>query len=967
MFKGYEIIEHRFITDLNSDGYLLKHTKTGANVTLLLNDDDNKVFYIGFKTPPKDSTGVAHILEHSVLCGSKKYPVKDPFVELAKGSLNTFLNAMTYPDKTVYPVASCNDKDFKNLVDVYLDAVFNPNIYREEKIFMQEGWHYEYDDEKDELSLNGVVYNEMKGVYSSPDDVVEREVMNSLYPESTYGIESGGDPDFIPELTYEQFLDFHSKYYHPSNSFIYLYGNLDPDEYLEYLDREYLGKYEKITVESDIVSARAFEKPLRIDKEYSILEEDDNEGTYLTYNISAGTSLDKELYIALDVLDYVLCSAPGSMIKKALIEKGIGEDVYSSVETGIYEPYFSIIAKGCKEDQLDDFVNTVEEVLAKAAKELPEKALKAALNVFEFKYREADFGSYPRGLMLGLQALDSWLYDPSKPFIHIEENDTFAKLRENISKGYFESVVKEYFIDNRHKTIMKVSPKAGLTLLKEEALKKKLEALKASFSDKELKELAQKTAALKEYQESADSEEDLKKIPLLERDDLREDPVLPVNEEKTAGNIPVLFHDIFTNGISYSALLFDITDLPPEKYVYAGLLMSVLGMVDTKNYSYNDLFNEINIHTGGIRPSIVNYVDYKNDNRLRTYFVIRSKYLKNERSAAFDLVYEMIMGSDFSNTDRLLEILNENKMRLQSVMMSAGHSVAAARALGYFSKEGWINERIGGIELYRFICSLTDDFDDQKDGLSKELTKLRDHIFSPDRMMADFTGTKEDYEGFDELLTGLASKIPVSKRYEGSSDMIVLSKKNEGFKTSGQVQFVALAGSFKNKGLEYTGALRALKIMLGYDYLWNNVRVLGGAYGCMSSFRKNGECFFVSYRDPNLKNTLDIYREAADYVDCVSLDDRKILQFVIGALSELDTPMTPQTKGNYSLNAYISGLSDEDFIKERKELLNIDEDILRGLSKFIRAFVEDDNICVVGGAEAITSQSDLFKNIEQLL
>ena len=414
---AYEILEKRQIKDLNSEGYLLKHKRTGAHITLLLNDDENKVFYIGFRTPPKDSTGVAHILEHSVLCGSRNFPVKDPFIELAKGSLNTFLNAMTYPDKTVYPVASCNDTDFKNLVHVYLDAVFYPNIYKEEKIFRQEGWHYELENKEDDLKINGVVYNEMKGAFSSPDDVVEREIMNSLYPDITYGLESGGDPEDIPDLTYEEFLSFHQRYYHPSNSYIYLYGNLDAEEYLTFLEENYLKDFDSLTIDSEIRQQEPFAEKREIVKEYSIMEDEPvRENTYLTYNVSMGSSLDRKLYAAMDILDYVLCSAPGTPVKQALIDAGIGKDVYSTMENGIAQPYFSIVAKNADEDQKEAFVSVIEDTLKKLVEEgIDRKALQAAVNYFTFKYREGDFGSYPKGLMLGLQAMDSWLYDKKEP------------------------------------------------------------------------------------------------------------------------------------------------------------------------------------------------------------------------------------------------------------------------------------------------------------------------------------------------------------------------------------------------------------------------------------------------------------------------------------------------------------------------------------------------------------------------
>ena len=486
--SSYEILEKKESADINSVLYLCRHRKTGAKVALVSNDDDNKVFYIGFRTPPKDSTGVAHILEHSVLCGSEKFPVKDPFVELVKGSLNTFLNAMTYPDKTIYPVASCNDKDFQNLMHVYLDAVFYPNIYKKEAIFRQEGWHYELESPEGELKVNGVVYNEMKGAFSSPDDVLEREMMNSLYPHTTYGCESGGDPEVIPELTYEEFLDFHRKYYHPSNSYVYLYGNMDMAEKLEFIDREYLSKFDEQKIDSAITDEEAFLTPGRVVREYPISEEEDEEeNTYLSLNWSVGNSLDKELYIAFQILDYALCSAPGAPLKQTLVDKGIGKDVYSIYENGIKQPFFSVVAKDTSVSREGEFLDTVKQVLTEIAeKGFEEKSLLAGINYYEFKYREADFGSYPKGLMYGLQALDSWLYDERKPFVHIEANETFAVLRSKIKAGYFEGLVQQYLLDNTHCSVVVLKPCKGLTEQMEETQKQKLKGLKAAMSPEQI-------------------------------------------------------------------------------------------------------------------------------------------------------------------------------------------------------------------------------------------------------------------------------------------------------------------------------------------------------------------------------------------------------------------------------------------------------------------------------------------------
>ncbi len=965
---AYQIIEKRRISDLNSDGYILKHKKTKAVITLLLNDDENKVFYIGFRTPPEDSTGVAHILEHSVLCGSDNFPVKDPFIELAKGSLNTFLNAMTYPDKTVYPVASCNDKDFKNLVHVYLDAVFYPNIYKEEKIFRQEGWHYEMESIEDDLSINGVVYNEMKGAFSSPDDVVEREIMNSLYPDITYGLESGGDPDVIPELTYEQFLAFHQKYYHPSNSYIYLYGNLDGAEYLKFIDENYLSGFEALKVDSAVGVQAAFEAPRELTKEYSIMEDDSlSENTYLTYNVSMGTSLEKKLYAAMDVLDYVLCSAPGAPVKQALIDRGIGKDVYSSLENGIYQPYFSIVAKNAEAEQKEEFVSVIEEVLTRSVKEgLDEKALLAAINYFEFKYREADFGAYPRGLMLGLQALDSWLYDEKAPFMHIEANQTYEELKESIKNGYFEGLIEKYILKNPHKTIMTVKPVQGLTTRKDKQLHDKLQEYKNTLSKKQQQEIVDRTNALHAYQEEPSSKEALETIPLLTRQDMKKEAAAFVNEVRVADGTTILFHDIFTNGIGYLNLIFDLKQVPARLLPYVGILKAVLTMVDTEHYSYGELFNEINIHTGGIKAVVSTYTNADKLDEYKMTLEIRSKALYEKKEKALELMKEIILTSRFEDTKRLYEIIAENKSRMQATMTGAGHLLAAVRTLSYFSPTAAVSEQISGIPQYRLLEDLEKNFDGRKEELVQNLKELSKCIFKPENLLVDYTATEEGYQGLEQAVGKLKAELFTGKPEEGSFVPEPV-KKNEAFMTAGQVQYVCRAGNYMKKGLPYTGALKVLKVMMGYDYLWNNVRVKGGAYGCMCNFYRNGDAYFVSYRDPNLDKTIDVYEKAAEYIKNIKLDERTVTQFIIGAVSELDTPMTPAARGNYSLGGYLTGMSMERVQKERDELLTTTQDELKNLYKYVQAFMEADCLCVVGNGEKIKENKELFMSVDQLL
>ena len=968
--SSYEIIERRSIGDLNSESYLMRHKKTGARVALLSNEEENKVFAIGFRTPPRNSTGVAHIIEHTVLCGSKKYPVKDPFVELVKGSLNTFLNAMTYPDKTLYPIASCNDADFQNLMDVYLDAVFYPNIYKTDKIFKQEGWHYEMEDENSDLTINGVVYNEMKGAFSSADDVLTREIMNSLYPDITYGIESGGDPDVIPELTYEEYLDFHRTYYHPSNSYIYMYGNMDMAEKLDYIDKNYLSKFERIDVDSKIGFQKAFEEPRLVKKAYPVLPEDEiKKNTYLSYNCSVGSTLDKKLYIAFDILDYALCSAPGAPIKKALIDKGIGQDVYSDYDNGIQQPIFSIVAKNADADQKDEFVNTIRDVLTKQVENgIDKKSLLAGLSYDEFKYREADFGRFPKGLLYGIQVLDSWLYDDNSPWLNVEANDTFAELKKEVDGRYFEELVKKYLLDNPHRTVVMLEPKQGLTEEKDEALKKKLKDYKDSLSKEEIDAIVRQTKELKAFQDEEDDPEDLAKIPLLTLEDMKKESEKFIYELRDADGTKVLFHDIFTNGIAYISFVFDMKDLDPQLLPYASSLKKVLGMLNTENYEYGDLYNEINIKTGGISGAISTYTDSEDVTKFQTKFEISVKVLHDNLGYAFELVKEILTRTKFDDVNRLKEIFSEQYARLQSDLASAGHQSAALRAMGYVSPAASVSDLSSGIGYFRHLEKILKalDTEDGAKELIDTLKYLCRLIFRPENLLVDVTGTAKEYDGIEAETKKFAASL-YTDDVEKKSLKITTTRKNEGFKTAGQVQYVCRAGNFASKGLKYTGALRVLKVMMSYDYLWKNIRVLGGAYGCMSSFAKNGDAAFVTYRDPNLQNSVDVFEKAADYLEKFDDDERAILQYIIGAISDLDTPKTPSAKGSYGLTAYLCNAKMENIQKNRDELLGTTKQTIRDLAKYVRAFMSDECLCVIGAAEKIEESRKLFDNVEQLI
>lgn len=966
--SAYEVIKKDSIKDLGSEGWILRHKKSGARIALLSNDDENKVFTIGFKTPPADSTGVAHILEHSVLEGSKEFPVKDPFIELVKGSMNTFLNAMTYPDKTLYPVASCNDKDFANLMHVYLDAVFYPAIYKEPRIFYQEGWHYEMEDVRDELKLNGVVYNEMKGAFSSSDDVLDREIVRGLFPDTVYANESGGDPDAIPDLTYEQFLAFHSRYYHPANSYIYLYGNMDMAERLIWMDEHYLSHFDKIDVDAQIGLQEPFAEPRETRKTYSITESEPMEhSTYLTCSIAAGDVLDREEYIAFQILDYALCSSQGAPLKQALLDAGIGEDVYSDYDSGTRQPYFSIVAKGAEESQKEEFLRVIEETLEKLSKGgLDKKRLLAGLNYYEFKYREADFGIYPAGLMYGLQMMDSWLYDDEKPFIHIEAGDTYAALRKKVDSRYFEELISEKLLNNPHRSVLVLAPERGLTARKDEELAKRLALYKESLSETELEKIVEQTRQLRAFQEEPDRPEDLAKIPLLAREDIRRKVEPVILEERCVGDTKLIYHSIPTNGISYFRLLFDVTDISSELFPYIGILKAAFGLVDTENYRYQELFTQTDLLTGGIVPVTNLYPNAKDLTQKRITFEVKGKAFDKNLQDAMALIEEMLIRSDYSDTKRLYEILAELKSRLQSSMMSAGHVVAGGRAVSYFSENAAIQEVLSGMDFYRLLEKICGDWEQEGKKTAEKLSELAKQIFCRENLMLDFISQDEAvYEQFRELAGGLKEKLPV-KNAAGQPYRVETVRRNEGFLSSSQVQYVCRAGNFLKHGLPYTGALRILKGILGNDYLWNQVRVKGGAYGCMCSFGKNGDAWFVSYRDPNLAKTIEAFEAAPGWVEQFADDERAMTQAVIGTISEMDTPMNPAAKGLRSLSIYLTNQTEEQLQRERDEVLDATAQDIRALAAYIRAFLEDDCLCVVGNEKKIEEEKEKFFTLEQL-
>lgn len=963
----YELIEHRALSDIQAEGYLLKHKKTGARVVAIETEDENKVFNIGFRTPAPNSTGVPHIIEHSVLCGSDKFPIKDPFIELLKGSLNTFLNAMTYPDRTLYPVASCNDTDFQNLMDVYLDAVLHPNIYKHKEIFMQEGWSYHLEEEDGELTYNGVVYNEMKGAFSLPEGVLDRETTAALFPDTSYSNESGGNPENIPELSYEAFLDFHRRYYHPSNSYIYLYGDMDMAEKLAFIDREYLRHYDYYEIDSRILEQKPFDKVKRVCKSYSITDAESlKENTYLSYSISIGDGLDRDKNLAFEILEYVLVSSPGAPLKQALLDAGIGKDVYGGVDTELRNGIFAIVAKHSEKEKEEEFVKIIMDTVRKLVEEgIDKEALESAINYLEFQYREADFGRYPKGLMLGLQVYQSWIYDDTKPFINLEMNQCFVEMKERLQTSYFEDMLRSCVLENTHAAIIIIEPEKGLTDKREEELKKKLQAYKESLSLEEKQKLVEETKNLALYKETPSSQEDLKKIPMLKRTDIKKEASPFILEERESSGTKVLFHPIFTNGIGYLNLVFCADDLPNELLPYFSLLKSVLGYVDTTHYSYEKLFQEINRQTGGIDSSAVIYGDSdakKTGGKLT--FQIAAKALYEKQPFAFQMIREILMESSFADDKRMKEIIAQLKSRLQMNLTSSGHVAAITRGLSYISYEKYYSDQISGIAFYKFIEELDKNYEQHKEVCKENLKKVMAQIFCARNMLVSYTSEEKGYEQIPDQIEKLKKELypntPVREKV-----LPVLQKKKEGFMTSSQVQYVARTGNYSDAGFAYNGCLKILSVIMNYEYLWTNIRVKGGAYGCMSGFFRNGDSYFVSYRDPNLEKTNEVFEGIPEFVENFTVEDRDMDKYIIGTISDLDLPLTPKNKAVRALTAYLTGLTYEKMQKERDEILGASQESIRALAPMLRAVIDNDIVCALGNAGKI-GKSELFTEKENL-
>lgn len=959
----YKICKSENLSDKNSIGLILQHKKSGARVCVISNDDENKMFCAAFRTPPEDDCGKPHILEHSVLCGSERYPVKDPFMQLLKGSMQTFLNAMTYPDKTMYPVSSCNDRDFVNLMNVYLDAVFAPNIFKHPEIFMQEGWHYE-PGENGEVTVNGVVYSEMKGVKSSPDSDIYDELLYTLFPDNTYGKNSGGEPGSIIDLSYEDFLDFYKKYYHPSNAYIMLYGNLDVRERLTFMDREYLSRYDEIHIDSAIEMQKPFgQGDIKKDtKYYPISKEESSENkTYLAFGSVCADSLDPVECYAWDFLSDILVEAPGATVKTALTEAGIGQEIYGGMINHMRTPVFTVIAKGTEAENADKFMTVVTSVLLDAVKNgVNKKSLLAAIERSDFRYREGEQSTASHGLALMSSMMQSWLYSEEDPFRYLRVSEIYDTLRSYAKTDYFERLLED-MLNFEHSAQLCLVPKAGLNEENAEELRKKLLPMKDKYT-----EVKRDFEKLTEYQDREESEEELKCIPTLSKSDIATLPQPIYNRDGMLGGMRAVIHDIPTNGLCYVKLFFDLSHVPTEDMPYVDLLSDIYGKADTVSESYKDLLDEIRINTGGFSLNVITSKKH-GENNFKVYFTVSLKMFAEKANAAFDTVRKILTETCFNDTSRIREILSETVSEKQRDILYSGSEYASARSLAYFSAADAVEDMTDGIGSYQFQAHLLESFDKSSDKILLRLAELSKIIISRDSCIvsAALDDGKENH--MDKALRILSDAIPEKNETFGIAVRLPLGKLNEGIMTSSEVQYVAMGGNIYDAGYESNGAHQVLASLLKNDYLYPMIRMKGGAYGytCVIS----GICGNISlatYRDPCLAESLDVFRGCGDWLRRANIDDSSLTKLIIGTFGKQDRPLTPYMKASRSMNAYLSNVSYEKLCKNREEMLNVSASELKSYADMIDDSLKGDHICVIGNEKKIADNRDLFENTVRL-
>ena len=963
VYSGFRLDRIERIDEINGTAYEMKHEKSGARLIYIDSPDSNKVFNIAFRTTPHNSTGVAHIMEHSVLCGSRKFPLKEPFVELVKGSLNTFLNAMTYPDKTMYPVASKNDKDFHNLMDVYLDAVFYPRVREDAEIVMQEGWHYELENADDELTYKGVVFNEMKGVYSSPDSVLERQMMRELFPDTTYGVDSGGDPDYITDLTYEEFQEFYRVHYHPSNSYIFLYGDMNIEEQLAFLNDEYLSHFDAIDVHTEVALQAPFTEGKVVSYPYSVGSEEPTDNRTLHSFAYVLPDVTPEYSLAFEVLTHALLTSPAAPLKQALVKAGIGSDISGYYLDSIRQPMWTVQATGSNLDKQADLQRIVESTLQELCdKGLDKELLEASLNSIEFALRESDFGGRPIGLAYIIRMMDNWLYD-NDPLELLHYEEALANIRKGLAGTYFEDLIRHSILNNNHKVLVSIYPERGLQERKDAEVKEHLATVKANMTSEEIEAIVEQTKRLKIRQETPDSDEALASIPLLELSDLNPNIEAVERRESKIGNTTVHFVPTFTKGINYVGLYFKLNCLTEEELFYADILSDILGRIDTSERGYEALAKDINMNLGGLSSDITAISKDGKRDEFTPLMIVRAKALHSKLPDLCRLINEVVKKADYSDDQRLTELVQESKAIWDNEAFRRGNSIVSQRVMAQVSAVGKFRDN-GNLGYYQKISELASN-PAALPLLPEKLAEVARKIFRANNVDIMFVGEEGELEAFENLMKPFVETWDATELSDDALQITRLSG-NDGIVTAGKVQYVAQGGNFIDHGFKHVGPMSVLETILRYEYLWIRIRVQGGAYGAFANFYDDGNMIFCSYRDPNLLETLDVYKELPQYLRDFTLTDREMRKYIIGTMSSLDLPMTPALRGPRAMGMYFSGAKLEDKVEFRKQVIACKPEDIVALADVVEPVLNDNHICTMGNEQKIKDAGNVFDNIVSL-
>lgn len=965
---GFELVSKKWVESLKCDAYEYKHVKTGARLIFLDTKNEDKMFSVAFRTPAKDDTGINHIIEHSVLQGSKNYPVKDPFIEMSKRSLNTFLNAMTGADVTMYPVSSKNNKDFQNLMNIYMDAVFYPNLVNDKKIFQEEGWRYEIDSPEGELKYNGIVYNEMKGVYSSPDRLLNRNITQSLFPDTSYKYESGGYPEEMPNLTYEKLVNTYKEYYTPSNSYFYLAGNMDIKSTLKFIGEKYLNNFEKKEVNTKIQVQKPFTERKEKVGEYSISKDTPTKNkTYLSLSYVVGNSTDKDLAVSFSLIKSLLGDTTSSPITKALKDNGFGDAVSIEYENSYAQPVFTITVQNTDESQKDKFQKVVEKTLQDVVNKGFDKELVEGLfNVYEIANRSVK-GNF--NLAYNGAILQSWIHD-GEPTLFLDTNSEFDSLRKKVSNGELQTLIKKYLIDNKHSSLVVLKPVPGLEEKKEAETKAKLAKIKASLSKDELNNLIKENKELKKWQQTPNSKEALSKLPSLTREDINPKAETYNTVEKTENGVKILQHPIYTNGIDYIRMYFDTTKVPQEKLGYIYLLESMFGNTGTEKYSKEDLIKQILTNSGGISVGSSNFVKNSDKDIYHPKMMVSITSLKDKTPKNFELVQEILFNSKLNDKAQIKESITNMKTMMESQVSSDGNMMAMQKIMAYMSESGKYNNYIIE-EYYKFLCDLEKNFDKNSDEIVKNLEEVRNLIFNKQDLIASYTGEEKDYANFAKNFNNFANNLK-NEKLKSHEYKFDSSQVNEGIIVPSKVQYVFKGGDLKKAGYDVSGKMLVLANILEGGYLWNNIRIQGGAYG--TGVRVDGSnVIFSSYRDPNLKETLNTIDGIPEYLKNFDASEEEMTNYIIGTIGKMDNAtnmmkalLGPVVDGMLGDAYYMSEIKAEDLQKQREQIITTKSQDIRDFAKVVDALLKQDYLCVVGGETKIKENEENFAIIKDI-